>query len=259
MGAAILSGVAVENHNVQIGAIDPNVESARVRLPKGVHVELFSSVADSQGFEPDLLLIAVKPQLFESIADELPMDWSEALVVSVMAGTSVATIERRLGAERVVRVMPNLPAMIGHGMSVGYAEAGRLSAADTERVQCLFETVGAFAWLTEESQIDACTAVSGSGPGYLFAFAQYMEQAAMDEGVPAAVVDKLTRQTLYGSAAMLLSEARSTKELKEAVTSNGGTTAAGLFVLESESAFPKLIPATIRAAHLRAKELSLDL
>lgn len=254
MGAAILSGVARQNPDVLIGAIDPDTERARARLPADARAEFFASVEAAQGFQPDLALLAVKPQQFSAVAGALASRWSGALVVSVMAGTSVRAISSALGAARVVRVMPNLPAMVGAGMSVGYTP--EVAEADRETVRRVFEAVGAFAWLDEEAQIDACTAISGSGPGYLFAFAAYLEQAALAEGVPPELASTLTSQTIWGAATMLRSDARSAIALKEAVTSKGGTTEAGLGVLEAPAALPELLPAAARAAHRRARELS---
>ncbi|HPE61017.1 MAG: pyrroline-5-carboxylate reductase [Thiothrix sp.] len=254
MGAAILSGIVRQSPNVKIGAIDPNIDSARAKLPATARAECFASVPDATGFQPDMVLLAVKPQQFTAMAGGLATDWSEALIVSVMAGIPVQTIAGVLNARRVVRVMPNLPALIGAGMSVGYTDGG--TEADRDRVQQLFEAVGAFAWLDSESLIDACTAISGSGPGYLFAFAACLEQAALAEGIPPAIAATLTRQTIYGAAAMLHADDRSSVALKQAVTSQGGTTEAGLGVLETPAALPGLLSAAVRAAHQRARELA---
>lgn len=254
MGAAILSGLLRGNPEAVVGAIDPDIERAREKLPAGAGVAFFAAVEDALTFEPDMVLLAVKPQQFAAIATTLGTVWADCLIVSVMAGVSVSTIAEALGAVRVARVMPNLPAMIGEGMCVGFIENG--TPADRDRVRALFEAVGAFAWLEEEGQIDASTAVSGSGPGYVFAFAACLEQAALAEGLPADIAERLSRQTIYGAAAMLNADGRSAGALKEAVTSKGGTTAAGLAVLEARGALPELLKDTVRAAHQRARELS---
>ncbi len=254
MGAAILSGVARQNPDAEIGAIDPNTDSARAKLPATAGAACFASADEAREFRPDIVLLAVKPQQFTAIATDLGALWSGALIVSVMAGTTVQSIADALGARRVVRVMPNLPAMIGAGMSVGYADGIR--DADRDQVARVFQAVGAFRWLQSEAQIDACTAVSGSGPGYLFAFAAWLEQAATAEGLPPELAAALTRQTLYGAALMLRDDPRTATALQQAVTSKGGTTAAGLAVLEAAGALPELLPAAVRAAHQRARELS---
>ncbi len=254
MGAAILSRVVRRNPEFLIGVIDPDTEGARARLPDTARAGFFTSLQEASSFRPDVVLLAVKPQQFAAVSEMPILAWSEALTVSVMAGTGVQTISDKIGTTRVARVMPNLPAMIGESMSVGFA--GSASPEDRDMVERLFKAIGVFRWLDSEAQIDTCTAVSGSGPGYLFAFAAYLEQAALAEGVPAEIANVLTRQTIFGAAAMLRDDDRSAFALKEAVTSKGGTTEAGLAILEAAGALPSLIPAAVGAAHQRARSLS---
>ncbi len=257
MGAALLSGMLARFPQAQVIAVDPSVARAQSLLPDTPRARVVASLAEAGDVAPDLTLIAVKPQQFQDLAATAGFAerLASGVTVSIMAGTPLATLAKSLNSDRVVRVMPNLPAQVGAAMTVGFAP-GSLSHTDRDLVQTAFEAAGAFAWLEEEAQIDACTAVAGSGPGYIFAIAEYFEQAAQAEGLSPALARQLVRQTLLGAAMMLTSDTRDAAELKASVTSKGGTTAAGLAVLEGETALPQLMTKAIRAAHDRARALS---
>ena len=257
MGAAILSGLITGQPGVRVTAIDPDPDRARRLLPRGADVTIHDTLIPGTQPTPDVTLLAVKPQQFHVIARDsaLRAAVADGLTVSIMAGVSVATICDTLQTKRVARVMPNLPALVGAAMSTGYASAS-LSQIDRDRTAAIFETVGDFLWLAEEHQIDAATAVAGSGPGYVFAFAEHLEKAAVAQGLGAAEARRLVRGTLAGAARMLAGDARTAAELKSAVTSKGGTTEAGLAVLEARAALPELVPQAVRAAERRARQLS---
>lgn len=253
MGAAIVAGYARRVPDATIMAVDPDVEQARLRLATVSDSDVVVHVAETAGWQPDIVLIAVKPQQFAAKLC-LP-EWRDALVVSVMAGVTLETVARHSGATRTVRVMPNLPAVIGHGMTVGHAGAA-VSADDRARTAEIFEAVGAFLWVEKESEIDSCTAVSGSGPGYVFSFAEHFEHAAKAAGVPDAIVRPLVAQTLAGAAVMLVQGDEEAASLKQKVSSKGGTTIAGLDVLEAPEAMPDLLGRAVAAAAMRARALS---
>lgn len=257
MGAAILSGILARFPEAEVLAVDPSVERARSLLPATDRAVVVSTLDEVRDFAPDLTMVAVKPQQFSDLVAEAALAdrVASGVVVSIMAGTPLATLRAALGAVPVVRVMPNLPAQVGAAMTVGFAGA-EVKDAQRDLVQTAFEATGAFRWLESEDEIDAATAVAGSGPGYVFAIAEYFEAAARAEGLDAETARLLVRQTLLGAALMLSSDDREAQALKEAVTSKGGTTAAGLAVLEAAEALPKLLPAAIRAAHARARALA---
>lgn len=258
MGAAILSALSRENPRARLGVVDPNVNAARARLPAEAEVSLWPDVADAADFAPDVVLLAIKPQGLPELAPTLARLWPDALYISILAGIGTRYLSANLGTGRVVRVMPNLPALVGQATSVGVTGAA-CSDDDLLLARGLFEAVGDFHWLDDEDQIDMVTAVSGSGPGYLFAFAQHLLEAAEQQGLPPALAERLVRQTVYGSAVMLKGDPRSPGALKQAVASKGGTTQAGLEILEAQTGLPALLANAVSAAHQRAAALGSDM
>jgi pyrroline-5-carboxylate reductase len=209
----------------------------------------------------DICVLAIKPQMFEAIVPSL--DWpgmEETLFVSVAAGKSIASIrnclkETRGAAAPVVRAMPNLPASIGYGMSVLYAEDG-VSDTDRDKAFSLLEATGKAIWVDREEFIDAGTAVSGSGPAYAFLLVEAMAEAGAKAGLSPHVAEALARQTLVGAGALLSQDDRSAEELRQAVTSPGGTTEAALTILDKPDGIRPLVEEAISAAVTRAHELS---
>lgn len=255
MGAAILSGLLRARPETAILAVDPDVAGARSRLPEGAGAAVVPNLSETGDWQPDIILLAVKPQQFAADVPAFRPEWRNALVISIMAGTPLCAIAGPTGASRLVRVMPNLPALIGKGMSIGFA-ADTINASDRETVSAISGAIGAFAWVAHEDQIDTGTAVSGSGPGYVFAFAEHFENAATAAGLPAELAGKLVAQTIAGAALMLAADDRRAADLKEMVSSRGGTTLAGLSILEGENGLPALLEGTVAAAARRARELS---
>lgn len=209
------------------------------------------------------VLLAVKPQSFPAVAADLlqaprgpdvPRD--SRLVISIMAGVSITAVERALPGFRCVRVMPNLPASIGRGMSA--VSAGPSASTDDLRfVLDVFSTLGRVVTIPEE-HMDAFTAVAGSGPAYLFLLAEAMIEGAVRQGLPREQAAAIVLGTITGSAAMLESRNGVTPDpsaLRQAVTSRGGTTAAALRQLE-DGQFMGLVGEAINAATRRSRELS---
>lgn len=256
MCSAIVSGLLRRVPYAEITVVDPDIEAARRRLNNHISVVFHTTPGDVGPAVPDLVLLAVKPQHLDTIAADDLKPWRDTLLVSILAGKSMETITRVLGFRKVVRVMPNLPALIGCGMSVGFTETEAISPSSLALVRQMFEAVGKFEWVANEELIDACTAISGSGPGFLFAFAEQLAKAGISAGIPKSTLDKIVAETIYGSAALLLNDGRGPETLKAAVASKGGTTEAGLNILEADDAFPRTIPAAVSAAIGRSRELS---
>lgn len=255
MGAAIINGIVERHPNVEIVAVDLAVDRARSLLKCPDQVLLRESLHDVEGEQFDIVVLAIKPQMFTQAAQEIAHFTGDALTLSIMAGLKTTTLRTKLESDRVVRTMPNLAAEIGYGMTVGFAEPRLISDEDRMLATELLECIGRVEWLSSETDIDRATAVSGSGPGYVFAIAENLIEAAVAEGLEPAVADRLVRQMLLGSAKLFASTRKSATELKIAVASPKGTTEAGLSVLQNENALARLISQTVKAAHARAREL----
>ena len=208
--------------------------------------------------QPEAMILAVKPQMLDNAAPRLaPLAGAGTLALSVMAGKTIANIQARLpGARAIVRVMPNTPAAVGRGAAAGVAsaEVTPLQRAWTER---LMRTVGIYEWLADEALIDAVTAVSGSGPAYVFALVEAMAKAGEAVGLPAELAMRLARATVEGAGELLHGEPGvSAAQLRVNVTSPAGTTAAALAVLQGAEGLDPLLAKAVAAAHRRAGELA---
>jgi len=213
---------------------------------------------EAQTPAPDWLVLAVKPQTaaaaLESLKQLQPHWFSAGALLSVAAGLTVSQITSWVGHPRVVRSMPNTPALIGQGVS-GLFAAESISPMQRRQAEMLLRAVGEVLWLEDESLLDAVTAVSGSGPAYCFLLAEAMEQAGVALGLSPEQASLLARHTVSG-AGQLLEQSREPAELLRArVTSPGGTTAAALAVFEQEG-FRAMVESALRAAHDRSRALS---
>lgn len=203
-----------------------------------------------------LVVWAVKPQLFAEAAAPCRGLVAGALQLSVMAGIPSEALARASGSERVVRAMPNTPALIGQGMAGLYARAA-VSAADRQLVEEVLRPTGATLWVEQESQIDAVTALSGSGPAYFFFVVEAMMKAAQELGLSAEQGRQLALATCAGAAALGLQSADSPTQLREKVTSKGGTTHAAISSLQADAVDAAIVRA-VRAAEARARELGAE-
>ncbi len=202
----------------------------------------------------DVLVLAVKPQQLRDVLCRLPPLRGELLVISIAAGVCASDISRWLrGHASVVRAMPNTPALVGAGVAGLYALPG-VTAAHKDQATQLLEAVGGVVWVESEAQIDVVTAISGSGPAYVFLFIEALEEAALDLGLPADAARQLTLQTFLGAAALAIKDKSPPAELRARVTSKGGTTERGLLALE-EGGVKYLIGLAARAAAERAREM----
>lgn len=202
----------------------------------------------------DLIVLAVKPQQLRDVAIFLGSLLDRQLVVSVAAGIRSADLMRWLGGYgAVVRVMPNTPAQIRSGVSALYAAPG-VSAGQKQQAERVLAAVGATVWLTEEAQMDAVTAISGSGPAYVFYFIEAMQQAAAELGLGPAQARTLSLNTVLGAAQLALASAESPAVLRAQVTSRGGTTERALAHMEQAGVKAAIVQA-IHAAARRSQEL----
>jgi pyrroline-5-carboxylate reductase len=205
-----------------------------------------------------LMLISIKPQMLDQAAEGLARCLDDkSVVVSIMAGKSIADMRKRLPqVTRFVRAMPNTPAAIGRGITGAYA-TDALSEADRAAVTRLFQTMGRLEWVKNEGLIDAVTAVSGSGPAYVFHMVEALAKAGEALGLEAAIAARLARATIEGAGELLFREAEtSPAELRRNVTSPGGTTAAALEILMGEDGLSPLMMRAVAAAEARAKALA---
>ena len=205
----------------------------------------------------DYAIVAIKPQLVESVLPQYrPYLKSDAVIVSIAAGCSVARLQSALGDCPVVRIMPNLPAIIGAGVAGLYAD-NSVPSKDMQFVENLMSFAGTSVWVTSEDGLDRVTAVAGSGPGYIFEFARAYVEAAMELGFSEAQAHDLVLGTIAGTIEMARTSNQPLDELRSNVTSKNGTTEAGLKALNLNDQTPlsKLLRDTIRAAYGRAIEL----
>jgi pyrroline-5-carboxylate reductase len=255
MGAAIAGGALRHMPNVQVAALDHDLARAKALLPEGARIALHDDPAAFAGLAPDLTILGVKPQSFPSLGPQVMALLCRAPVVSIMAGIGLDRLAPALAPAPVARVMPNLPALAGAGMSLGCSTVALPDATQTT-IEALFNAVGRFEWVKDEALLERAAPVYACGPGFVFAFAEQMILAAEAQGVPSGLAARLVQQTFLGAAKMLSGDGRGAAELKRAVSSPGGTTLAGLAVLEAEAGLPRLLPATLQAAHARALELA---
>jgi pyrroline-5-carboxylate reductase len=201
-------------------------------------------------------VIAVKPQVAPEVMPTLvPFVGAATVVVSIMAGRTLRFLEATLPRAALVRAMPNTPAAVGRGITVAVPNA-RVSAAQRDLVHALLSAVGAVEWIDDEVLMDAVTALSGSGPAYVFLLAETMARAGCAVGLPPLLAEALARATVAGSGTLLHRSQLDAATLRQNVTSPGGTTAAALDVLMAEDGLQGLMTKAIAAAAKRSNELA---
>jgi pyrroline-5-carboxylate reductase len=252
MGSALLKGW-LKTGLKSINVVEPKPSAELRKLARAKKIALFAAPSSVKQ-KPSVCVIAVKPQVLKGEAGTLAgFAQSGALMISIAAGTSVAALMEAWGKKaRIIRAMPNTPGAIGAGISGLYAAKG-VTAADKKRAVSLLSALGETVWVGKEDLIDSVTAVSGSGPAYLFLMAEALTEAGVAEGLPRAQAEKFARATVSGAGALLAADKSPASALREAVTSPGGTTAAALYVLMPE--LPDLIKRAVHAARKRAEEL----
>jgi pyrroline-5-carboxylate reductase len=218
---------------------------------------LLGSIDDVGATRIAACVVAMKPQVLRTEAVRLkPIAASRALMLSIAAGTRIESLRRAWGrSARIVRAMPNTPGAIGKGISALYAPHG-ITGRERVRAEALLAGLGATVWVDNEHAIDVVTAVSGSGPAYVFLLVECLADAAEAEGLPRDTAERLARATITGAGALLEADLRAASELRRDVTSPGGTTEAALGVLTKT--MPTLVARAVAAACERADALSRD-
>ncbi len=255
MGGALLSGWAGRKI-VPIIAVEPKPSAELRALAKRNHIALFARSASIDSVRARACVVALKPQILKQAAVHLrPIAESGALMISIAAGTNIATLRKAWGAKaRIVRAMPNTPGAIGRGITALYAAKGA-TAKDRALAERLLSALGQTLWVHSERDIDIVTAVSGSGPAYVFLLVEALAAAAMAEGLPRAMAEKLARATVTGSGALLDADSSPAARLRLNVTSPGGTTEAALNVLTAKNGLSALMRRAVKAASRRARQL----
>lgn len=244
LGAAIEGGVFEASSVTVIEKLDARREELHAK----------HGIAAAKDFAPmddaDVVVLCVKPQELKSATGALR---SDSLLISIMAGTTIQTLAAEYGHNRIVRVMPNTPSALRQGIS-GWTATADVSGEQREFARKLLGAIGQEIYFDDEKKLDMVTAVSGSGPAYVFMFIEALVEGAVSVGLPRAAAEQLVVQTVFGSALYARESDLSPATLRAQVTSPAGTTAAGLLELE-RGAFRASIIECVRAAHERAMEL----
>ncbi|MFM7001862.1 MAG: pyrroline-5-carboxylate reductase [Limnohabitans sp.] len=252
MASAIIGGLIRQGLKPeQITVVEPFAETA-AKLLKDFGITALP-VAGAALARADLVVWAVKPQMFSEAAAPVRPHTGQALHLSVAAGIRTDSISRWVGTERVVRCMPNTPALVGQGMTALYP-CPSVTTADKALVERVIGTTGQYLWVTQESQLDAVTALSGSGPAYVFYFLEAMTEAGVGMGLSAEQAYQLAVATFSGASALAAASTESPEVLRQRVTSKGGTTYAAITAMEAAGIKPAFVKA-MQAAEIRAREL----
>jgi pyrroline-5-carboxylate reductase len=254
MGGALLQGWRREKGLGPFAAVEPG---GAPDFAGAADVTLVRDLADlPASFAPEVVVFATKPQVMEKVVPPYARFAGQALFLSIAAGKTVAFFRRHLGDRAaIVRAMPNTPAAVGRGITVG-CPTPEVTQAQRALADRLLASVGAVEWVTEESLIDAVTAVSGSGPAYVFLLAEAMAAAGAKAGLPADLAMRLARATVSGAGELMRQAPESAEQLRKNVTSPQGTTAAALEILMAADGFGPLLEKAIAAAARRSRELA---
>ena len=253
MGGAMLSGWLARGLDPTRAAVIEPHPSEEISAMTATGVRLNPSPRDVGTVAA--LVVALKPQTFpDAVATLKSFTGSSTLVVSIMAGITIASISESCGGS-VVRAMPNTPAAIGRGITVAVA-ARNVAAVQRETADALLRATGSVEWIEDEGLMDAVTAVSGSGPAYVFLLAEELARAGVEAGLPVELATRLARETVAGSGELLRRSELGSATLRQNVTSPGGTTAAALDVLMGNDGVAPLMTKAIAAATKRGKDLA---
>lgn len=255
MAEAIINGCMIRNvqslENTSV--YDPSKERLKFLKEHYPQVRTTGDINEAMK-DADVIVLAFKPQNLETVAKHVDLKGREdTIVLSILAGVAIEDIERELHSNRVIRSMPNTPAMALEGMTVWYAQDS-ISRQDRDKVQTLFSAFGEEVEVAEEKYLDMATAISGSGPAYIFLAIEAMVDASVHLGFPRDTATKLVFNTLIGSAKYAAMSPEGVAVLKNNVTSPGGTTASALYELE-RGKFKTVLSDAIWASYRRALEL----
>ena len=255
MGSALLKGWLDQNIGASnISVIEPRKSNLDTFQKLGVN--LYSKIDDLElDYVPDFILFAVKPQMMDEVVPAYKCFSRKSVFISIAAGKTIAYFESRLGKQSsIIRAMPNTPAAVGRGITV---ICGNIPIKKKIRETCigLLTAVGEACWLDDESLMDAVTAISGSGPAYVFLLAETMLQAGIDAGLDRKMATELAIKTVAGSGELLIQSTEEISVLRKNVTSPGGTPEAALSIMMAENGMQKLVSEAVRKAILRSKAL----
>ena len=257
MATALISSLFASHHNIdRVKVADPGV-AAREYLQKRWPVTCFEHAADAiKGM--DAIVLAVKPQVLPDVLNAIQdLVTDQQLIISIVAGIPTSQIAAHLRSRPpIVRTMPNTPALIGLGITGMYARVN-CTLAQRELAQNLMESAGEVVWLDKEGLLDVVTALSGSGPAYFYYLVECLRNAGTRLGLPAEVAAKLALHTAHGASVMAVQSDADVTELRQRVTTRGGTTQAAMEQLNAGN-FEQLIDSAIRAATRRGQELAED-
>ncbi|QDW66243.1 pyrroline-5-carboxylate reductase [Luteimonas granuli] len=256
MARSLIGGMLARGTDAATISVAEPVEALRAALVRDFGVRAHADAVDAIA-GAGTWVFAVKPQVMREVCEGLAPSARAArpLAVSIAAGITAGQLSAWLGGDAaVVRAMPNTPALLGAGVTGLHANAA-VDAAGRERAQALLSAAGETVWIEDEALMDAVTAVSGSGPAYVFLLAEAMEEAARAQGLPADAARTLVLQTILGAARMLTGTGETPAELRRRVTSPGGTTQAAIETFEA-GGLRGLVAAAIEAATVRGRELS---
>jgi len=254
MARALLGGLIARGHASDALTVVEIDAGARATVAARFGVATFATIEPAAVGRADVIVIAVKPQQVRSVARELATLIKRQVVLTIAAGIRLSDLSRwLLGYRRLVRAMPNTPALIGAGISALYA-LGDVDGEGRAHVSAVLEAVGGTLWCKREDELDAVTAVSGSGPAYVFYFLEALEQAARELGFTPAEARRLAYATFSGSIRLAEQSDSEPALLRAQVTSKGGTTERAIACLD-EAAVKATLVAAVKAAAVRAKEL----
>lgn len=254
MASALISGLLQQGYGAeQLRVVEINAES-RDKLKQAFGISAVADLADGIA-NSDVIVLSVKPQQLFELTQKLAPLLSNQLIISIAAGIRAADLMRWLGGyQRVVRAMPNTPSLVRSGVTGLYAAAGN-SDSDRKNAGSILAAVGSTLWVDDEEMLHAVTAISGSGPAYVFYFIEAMQQAAIELGLTAAQARQLSVQTFAGASKLAGTSAEDAATLRARVTSKGGTTEQAILAMEKNDIKCK-ITAAIHAAYKRSRELS---
>ncbi|MBU9196514.1 pyrroline-5-carboxylate reductase [Burkholderia gladioli] len=258
MAAALIGGIVKRGTAApgDLYVIDPNADTrTRLREERGVAT---GETIDATLAGYDAIVLAVKPQVLNEVAKALAPHLGRALVISIAAGIRATDLSRWLGGyARIVRTMPNTPALVGMGVT-GLAALGGVDAAGRELASAVLGAVGETVWFDDEARLDAVTAISGSGPAYVFYFIEALQEAARQLGLNEEQGRALAVVTFTGAAQLAAQSGEPAGVLRERVTSKGGTTAAALAAFDAQQLKDRIVSGVL-AADARARELGDEL
>jgi pyrroline-5-carboxylate reductase len=252
MASAIIGGLLRQGLTAErVIVVEPFAE-ARAKLATDHGITALEQAGPALA-QATLVVWAVKPQVFKEAAAPVRDHAAHALHLSVAAGIPTDSIARWLGSERIVRAMPNTPALVGQGMTGLFARPA-VTAEDRTRIEQALASTGQTLWVDTESQLDAVTALSGSGPAYVFYFLEAMVQAGVGMGLPAEQAQRLALGTFTGAAELARRSDEPLATLRQRVTSKGGTTYAAITTMQQAQVAEAFV-AAMQAAERRAREL----